>query len=531
MAYIRVSTAKQGEGVSLEAQREAIEAFASRNHLSVVQWFEEKETAAKRGRPVFNEVVRLLRRGKADGLIVHKIDRSARNFADWAKIGDLADAGVSIHFASESLDFTSRGGRLAADVQAVVAADYIRNLREESIKGLNGRLKQGLYPFRAPIGYLDNGRGKPKTLDPERAPLVKRAFELYATRSHSLRTLRAELNRQGLTGRNGRALTMNGLMTMLNNPFYTGVIHIKRTGRTYKGIHERLITTKLFERVQEIKSGKSGPKVTRHNHIYQGLFRCAHCNGAMVPELQKGRVYYRCKTVPCITRTIREDQLEIAIETRLTGLQLTGQDLKRFRRKIEAWQTDKKHEPVERSLQLRRAKLAERIDRLIDAHIDGRIGSEDFSKRRRSLALEEEVLDQEQREMRDLASAAVRLRTLAELASSVVSSHRLGNGPERRQLLEIVSPNWRVSGRNVDLEPYDWLLDLKSEAGVPFGDSDRSIRRILAGVPSGEPSRDRDRTFGALLLSYRRIMRAFGCEPMTHRSKEIPRDDKGRFIR
>ena len=484
-AYIRVSTAKQGEGVSLEAQREAIDAFASRNHLSVVRWFEERETAAKRDRPVFNEVVRLLRRRKADGLIVHKIDRSARNFADWAKIGDLADAGVSIHFASESLDFTSRGGRLAADVQAVVAADYIRNLREESIKGLNGRLKQGLYPFRAPIGYLDNGRGKPKTLDPERAPLVKRAFELYATSSHSLRSLLAELNRQGLTGRNGRALTMNGLMTLLNNPFYTGVIHIKRTGRSYNGIHERLITPELFERVQEIKSGKSGPKVTRHNHTYQGVFRCAHCDGPMVPELQKGRVYYRCKTVPCMTRTIREDQLEIAIETRLTGLQLARRDLLRFRRKVDAWQNETKHEPDQRSLQLRRAKLAERIDRLIDAHIDGRIGSEDFSARRRSLAMEEEALDQEEREMRDLVAEAAKLRTLAELASSIVSSHRLANGPERRQLLEIVAPKWRVAGRNVELEPYDWLLDLKAEAGVPSGDPDRSIRRILASVPEG----------------------------------------------
>lgn len=483
-AYIRVSTVKQGEGVSLEAQREAISAFASRHDLSISRWFEEKETAAKRGRPIFNEVVRLLRRGKADGLIVHKIDRSARNFADWAKIGDLADAGVSIHFASESLDFTSRGGRLAADVQAVVAADYIRNLREESIKGLTGRLKQGLYPFRAPIGYLDNGRGNPKTLDPERAPLVKRAFELYATRNYSLRKLLAELNCKGLTGRSGRALTMNGLMTMLNNPFYAGVIYIKRTGRTYKGIHERLITPKLFERVQEIKSGKSGPKVTRHNHIYQGLFRCAHCNGPMVPELQKGRVYYRCKTVPCMTRTIREDQLEIAIETRLTGLQLTRQDLRRFRCKVEVWSSNAMQQPDERSLQLRRAKLADRIDRLIDAHVDGRIGSDDFSKRRQTLALEEEALDQEQREARNLVAQAAKLRTLAELASSVVTSHRLGNGPERRQLLEIVSPNWRVAGRNVELEPYNWLLDLKAEAGVPSGDPDRSIRRILAGVPA-----------------------------------------------
>lgn len=245
--YVRVSTVKQGDGVSLAAQREAILAFASRSNIEIVQWFEEKETAAKRGRPIFNHMMKELRRGKAHGLVIHKIDRSARNFADWAKIGDLADAGIDIHFATESLDFRSRGGRLTADIQAVIAADYIRNLREETIKGINGRLKQGLYPFQAPVGYLDNGSGKPKTLDPARAPLVKLAFELYSSGRYSLRSLHVELNRKGLSSRNGKRLNISALETILNNPFYTGVIRMKRTGMTFRGAHERLITPDLFE--------------------------------------------------------------------------------------------------------------------------------------------------------------------------------------------------------------------------------------------------------------------------------------------
>ena len=170
--YIRVSTQKQGEGVSLEAQQDAILAFASRSNLQVIRWFEEKETAAKSGRPVFNAMLKLLHQHGASGVIMHRIDRSARNLRDWAAIGELSDAGINVHFATETLDFRSRGGRLTADIQAVIAADYVRNLREECIKGLNGRLKQGLYPFRAPIGYLDNGGGKPKTPCPVKAPMI-----------------------------------------------------------------------------------------------------------------------------------------------------------------------------------------------------------------------------------------------------------------------------------------------------------------------------------------------------------------------
>src|SRR5712691_7492758 len=176
-AYIRVSTAKQGEqGVSLQEQRGAIERYASRNGIEIIQWFEERETAAKRGRPIFSQMLKLIRQGKADGLVIHKIDRSARNLRDWADLGELIDQGVEVQFANEGVDLNSRGGRLSADIQAVVASDYIRNLREEAKKGIYGRLKQGFYPMRAPLGYLNNGAAKPKTIDPVRGPLIRKAF-------------------------------------------------------------------------------------------------------------------------------------------------------------------------------------------------------------------------------------------------------------------------------------------------------------------------------------------------------------------
>jgi site-specific DNA recombinase len=191
LAYVRVSTVKQGErGVSLQEQRDAISRYASRFNLSIAQWFEERETAAKRGRPIFSEMLRLLKANRANGVIIHKIDRSARNLKDWADLGELIDRGIEVQFANEGLDLNSRGGRLSADIQAVVAADFIRNLREETRKGLYGRLKQGIYPLAAPVGYQDQGGGKPKIPDPTNGPLIRRAFELYATGQYNLHDLR-----------------------------------------------------------------------------------------------------------------------------------------------------------------------------------------------------------------------------------------------------------------------------------------------------------------------------------------------------
>src|SRR6185503_14604682 len=189
IGYTRVSTTKQGEGVSLEVQKEAISRYAERNQFQMGLWLEEMETAAKRGRPIFNQAMKLLRQGKHKGIILHKLDRGARNLKDWAEIGELSDQGVEVHFVNESLDLHSRGGRLSADIQAVVASDYIRNLREETRKGFYGRLKQGLYPMPAPIGYLDQGKGKGKVPDPVTAPLVRKAFELYASGRYNFTSL------------------------------------------------------------------------------------------------------------------------------------------------------------------------------------------------------------------------------------------------------------------------------------------------------------------------------------------------------
>src|SRR5208337_4763709 len=81
-----------------------------------------------------------------------------------------------------SLDLNTRGGRLSADIQAVVAADFIRNLREETKKGFYGRLKQGLYPIAAPIGYLDRGGGQPKAPDPVTNGCSKKNEQLFSSK-------------------------------------------------------------------------------------------------------------------------------------------------------------------------------------------------------------------------------------------------------------------------------------------------------------------------------------------------------------
>jgi DNA invertase Pin-like site-specific DNA recombinase len=294
-SYIRVSTTKQGEhGVSLQEQQDSISRYAQHQSLRITRSFEEQETAAKRGRPVFSEMLRLLRRGTAQGVVIHKIDRGARNLKDWADLAELIDTGVEVHFANESLDLKTRGGRLSADIQAVVAADFIRNLREETKKGFYGRLKQGLYPIRAPIGYLDCGGGQAKAPDPKMAPLVREAFELYATGNTSQPRLVEEMYRRGLRNRQGKGVSLNGISTMLNNPFYMGLIRLRTTGECFPGVHAPILSKQLFDAVQRILDGKTVARTHKHEFTFSRMIRCNLCGCTVMAEVQKGHTYYLC---------------------------------------------------------------------------------------------------------------------------------------------------------------------------------------------------------------------------------------------
>ncbi len=457
--YIRVSTQKQGEGVSLIAQKEAITVFASQNDLTVVQWFEEKETAAKRGRPIFNQMLKQLKQGNASGLIMHKIDRSARNLRDWALISELPKFGVKPYFAADGLDFETRGGRLSANLQAVIAEDYIYNLREETIKGLTGRLKQGIYPFKAPIGYLDNGGGKPKTPDPKYAPMIREMFELYASGQHSFRSLHAEMSRRGLRNTKGKPLSMCGIETIMNNTFYTGLIRIKRTGQTYEGIHEPIVPTALFRRAQDIKSGKCGKKVTRHNHLYQGLFRCGLCDAPLSPERQKGRVYYRCQTSNCVTKTVREEGLETAILGNLKNQIIDDEEAKRLEVEWRKNQNKSDYFETTKSLELRISDETTRLDRLTDLLIDGTLDQETFRTRERDAKLRLAELREERANLPDPAEAEATHMDFLELMKSLAELYIMAKPAEKRVIVKNCFSNRTVVGKNVCLEPRNWLKE------------------------------------------------------------------------
>ena len=510
--YIRVSTARQGvRGVSLQEQRASIERFAVQRGITISRWFEERETAAKTGRPIWNEMLRLLRKRSAAGVVIHKIDRGVRNGRDWVDLTELVDRGlIELYFANEQLDLTNRGGRLSADLQAVVAADYIRNLREEALKGINGRLKQGILPLPAPVGYLDCGAGKPKAIDPVKGPLVRRAFELYSTGRYNLHTLRAELGRMGLKNRRDGEVSINGLSTILRNPFYIGLIRVKRRKETYEGAHDPLIKKSLFDRVQGVLDGKLSARPEKHDFLFRRTVRCKSCNYSLIGETQKGHTYYRCHTPTCPITSVREEAAEGQVSPLFLACQLDPEERAYLREKIEGMKTNWQDETAARrkGLELKLSQLAGRRARLTDALIDRLLDRDLFEERQAALLEEKRTLEEQLANLGAPGSTgAQKLADFLERLDSAYSLYESGTPEEKRELLAKFTSNWLATGKEIDFTPLPEVQLVAERAKNLFGRVERDGPRTAYSCRLGSGTkRNRFRNLDMLLSKLTKLL-------------------------
>jgi site-specific DNA recombinase len=452
-AYVRVSTVKQGEkGSSLEEQRDAISAFARRRDLRITAWFEEMETAAKLGRREYSRMLSLLTRGKATGVILHKIDRGARNLKDWANLRELTERGIEVHLAHESIDLATRSGALMADIQAVIATDYIRNLRDEVRKGLYGRLKQGIYPFAAPMGYLDRGGGVPKQIDPERGPLICKAFELYATGSITADEISEQLFRLGLRSKSGARVSGKRLTEFMRDPFYMGIIEIKRNKQVFAGVHEPLISKVLFDRVQLVLTGRAHRGIHKNAFLFRRLVRCVHCSYALIGEHQKGHIYYRCHTRECPTTCIREEAIDASVRHSLMQAVMSEEESSALRDMARGYQThwETKRKELHQTLTLQHENIRGRISRLMDAYLNGEVDRPTFDEKNRSLIFERKQVEDNLAAL-DGGQWSIPREVLhhLELSQTLPLSYEMAHAEEKRDIVAKLTSNLSANEKSV----------------------------------------------------------------------------------
>ena len=110
---------------------------------------------------------------------------------------------------------------------------YVDNLSENIKRGIRQKLRNGIWPSKPPVGYLNDRNTRSIVVDPARAPLVRKAFELYATGNYALHEVRARMKEVGLVAYTGKDFSTSNWQALFKNPFYYG--EMLPQGETFEG--------------------------------------------------------------------------------------------------------------------------------------------------------------------------------------------------------------------------------------------------------------------------------------------------------
>jgi DNA invertase Pin-like site-specific DNA recombinase len=206
IAYVRVSTDKQAEsGLGLEAQREKVRAYCALHDAELVRLCEDAGASASTlDRPALAEALAELAAGRADALLVLKLDRLTRSTRD---LGDLLDRsqreGWALLSVSESLDTSTAAGRLVVGVLGAVAQWEREAIGERTAAAMAALAASGRYTGgTVPYGQRLAADGLHLEEDPAEAEVLTVARELRAAGA-SLRAVGAELAARGMAPRGG----------------------------------------------------------------------------------------------------------------------------------------------------------------------------------------------------------------------------------------------------------------------------------------------------------------------------------------
>jgi site-specific DNA recombinase len=233
--YVRVSDPRQAENLSLATQLKACDDYCKRHGLEIVERFkEEGESAKTADRTELQRLLQFCRvhKGKVHFLVVYSLSRFAREKYDhFALRAHLKSLGITLRSATEPIDDTATG-KLMEGVLAAFA-QFDNDVRSDRTRaGMRTALELGRWTFLAPLGYLNAPKWSGKSLvpDPERAPLVQRAFERFATARFTKVEVLAEVTSLGLRTRRGKEVSTQTFDAMLENQLYIGLIDVPEYG-------------------------------------------------------------------------------------------------------------------------------------------------------------------------------------------------------------------------------------------------------------------------------------------------------------
>lgn len=582
--YLRVSSVRQThtavdidrDGNSIATQREECDRKAAEKQVNVIQEFVEPGKSAQtiEKRPEFRKLLAFLAENPNVGYVfVYSRSRAFRNVEE-AILTRKHLRGLGVKIISTKEDF---GDSLEAEFMEVISdtMNDLQNKRSgEDIKmKMAHKAKNGGTISRAPIGYLnariDVGDGKQVNtvvVDEARAPLVRLAFELYATGHYTMESLQEAMEDHGLRARPAgrwkaeRIISKNSLARILTDPYYTGDVSYQ--GQLYEGRHPEIVDHQLFEQVQQIYEKRStrGNRDRQLKHYLKGQLRCERCHkrdGAqtrLIYTEARGRSGDKYGYFMCRGRQIKNDDgkplcdlpylqvglVEEKIESIYRALTVTTVFADEFDGVLKdaIVNHDGTTRAMRRSMKSELQKLDEREKNLVDAIMDATLPKDvvrqkmaDIRHARESIAVRIGDLDD------DLKTGANILASATKLTVDIADLYNKTTDDVRTQLNQVFFKALyldahREPDQAIVNDPFLTILDLHREwavieakAGIVQGSNERTRKgQKYASVPkallawddrnrSTEP-RDVQDVIGS---SRAVLVDAKGLEPLTSR--------------
>ena len=422
-------------------------------------------TAKVSGRPIFNKMIARIEKGESQGIIAWHPDRLARNSIDGGRVIYLLDTGHIKHLKFPTFWFENTPqGKFMMQIAFGQSKYYIDNLSENVKRGQRQKIRRGEWPGWAPIGYLNDKNLRKVVVDETKAPLVRQLFESYATGNYTLADLKKCSFRWGLTGRSGKTVVKAELYRILTRPFYYGLM--KYIGEWHEGKHDPLITKDLFDQVQKMLRRHGKPnKYHKLKFPLLGLgVVCASCGCAVTAERQKGHHYYHCtkRRVKCAEPFVREEILADQMKAMVSKVALPPEVAQKMLA-ILAEDRDESTRPLthlKAEISEKLPAISAKIDRLLDAHLEGLIEKAEYQTKKEILLKEKidlgEKLSKLEKKVEGWFEPAREFILAAQEAHAVISE---GNLESLREKAKSIGSNFRLATKTLHFDyTFAWRL-------------------------------------------------------------------------
>lgn len=329
--YARVSTLYQVDKDSLPVQKQELENYCK--YAMGIDSFEVFEDAGYSGkntdRPQYQQMMARMRKREFTHLVVWKIDRISRNLIDFAEMyQELKDLGVTFVSKNEQFDTSTAIGEAMLKI-ILVFAELERKITAERVSSVmisrasNGKWNGG----RTPYGYSHEKRSTEFTIVESEAEIITDIFDRYEG-GDSLLTITKYLNQRGLRTRGGGDWNIQGVWTILSNPFYYGALRYNFRNESkgknqwsfrtddeivlIENHHPAIITKQQFDACQAILNARNlkrrdTPKTYKRKncHVFAGLITCGCCGSRYRATIDVPRAHlngYRQSIYLCARR-------------------------------------------------------------------------------------------------------------------------------------------------------------------------------------------------------------------------------------